>query len=163
MKMKLYAVTILFASYIMLVNVSAHSTTTSSIIGEDHESPTPSLRAHNQPIEPKRRTMFEENSPRGTSTTRTDHDERKLDINNKSGSATDVTATKILSGTTDTSSSKGIILVKGDFGSFLTISSMSSITSVQAAAMDILQALPESSGSETFVAINSNAKRMRFG
>ena len=59
------------------------------------------------------------------------------------------------------SKSKGLVLSKGGFGNKKI--NVSSITSAQAAGAEILHSLPESSGKETFVPKNSNAKHMRYG
>ena len=72
-----------------------------------------------------------------------------------------VNAVSVHSSSTMDNSSKGIILVKGDFGS--SPISMSSIASAQAAGIAILQALPEYSGDETFVPQNSDSNHMRYG
>ena len=59
------------------------------------------------------------------------------------------------------SKSKGLVLAKGGFGNKKI--NVSSIASAQAAGVEILHALPDSSGKETFVPKNSSAKHMRYG
>lgn len=56
-------------------------------------------------------------------------------------------------------SNNGLILSKGGFGKINT----SSIALVQTAGISVLQALPKSSGSKTFISKNANAKHMQCG
>ena len=99
-----------------------------------------------------------------------DHDDERLsshsalppkmrNLAGDDGTATITMTTKKKDGTKK-NSNKGLVLAKG--GGFGKIN-ISTIASAQAAGMSILQALPESSGMETFVPKNSNAKHMRYG
>ncbi len=56
---------------------------------------------------------------------------------------------------------KGLVLAKGGF--FAGKIDVSSFASVQAAGIAILQALPEYSGDETFVPLDSDANHLRYG
>lgn len=80
--------------------------------------------------------------------------------NKKKTAVLEATAARKLPVLTDRTTN-GLVLAKGGF--FAGKIDITSIASAQDAGIAILQALPESSGNETFVPINSNPMHMRFG